>query len=225
MTWQGKHIRRSRSRQPLLVLATAAVLGFGAWSGTALRPEPADVAAPVTPVPTLPSHSPTPATLTPPAGTSTPSPSSATPEPEPTSAPPPPPPAGTGVEAYEAEVVAIVNAERAAGGCSVLTVDSRLAAAARAHSTDMATRDYFSHTTPEGITFDQRITNAGYLWSNAAENIAYGQRGPAAVMAAWMGSDGHRANILNCRLQQIGVGLAYDARGRPYWTQDFGTPR
>ena len=86
----------------------------------------------------------------------------------------------------------------------------------------MAARGYFDHTTPDGVTFDARITRAGYAWSLVAENIAAGQRDPAAVMASWMGSDGHRRNILNCRLQHIGVGLAYDGRGRPHWTQDFG---
>jgi len=127
--------------------------------------------------------------------------------------------------AFEEQVVELVNAERATAGCSALTVDDRLAAAARAHSADMAARGYFDHTTPEGITFADRITDAGYSWSTAAENIAAGQRDPAEVMAAWMESDGHRRNIINCDLQHIGVGLAYDANDRPYWTQDFATPR
>jgi uncharacterized protein YkwD len=129
------------------------------------------------------------------------------------------------VRAFEQEVVALVNAERAQAGCAALTEDDRLTAAARAHSTDMATRGYFSHTTPDGVEFHQRISAAGYSWSLVAENIALGQRDPAAVMNAWMSSDGHRRNILNCSLRHIGVGLAYDARNRPHWTQDFGTPR
>jgi uncharacterized protein YkwD len=44
-------------------------------------------------------------------------------------------------------------------------------------------------------------------------------------MTAWMNSDGHRRNILDCDLHNIGVGLAYNGDNRPYWTQDFGTPR
>lgn len=127
--------------------------------------------------------------------------------------------------AFEQEVVALVNAERATAGCAALTEDSRLTAAARAHSADMATRGFFDHTNPDGVTFDRRISDAGYSWSLAAENIAWGQRDPAAVMRSWMNSDGHRRNILNCRLRDIGVGLVYDANNRPYWTQDFGTPR
>ena len=65
----------------------------------------------------------------------------------------------------------IVNDERATAGCPALTVDDRYHGA-RAHSADMAARDYFSHTTPEGVAFSTRITNAGYRWSSAGENIA-----------------------------------------------------
>ena len=61
----------------------------------------------------------------------------------------------------------------------------------------MAARNYFSHTTPEGVTFDQRIKTAGYP-QPGAENIAKGQRSAQQVMNDWMGSDGHRRNIENC---------------------------
>jgi uncharacterized protein YkwD len=132
------------------------------------------------------------------------------------------PPAGN--TSYEAQVVTLVNQERAKAGCQALTVDSRLTAAARGHSQDMATRNYFDHNTPEGVTPWTRITNAGYRYSAAAENIAEGQTTPASVMDAWMNSPGHRANILNCGLKNIGVGLAYNAKHTPYWTQDFGSP-
>jgi uncharacterized protein YkwD len=122
-------------------------------------------------------------------------------------------------------VVALVNTERAKVGCPALTVDTRLVSAASRHSADMAARGYFSHTTPEGVTFSTRISNAGYRWSMAAENIAKGQPTPAAVMQAWMNSAGHRANILNCGYRNLGVGLAYDAGRTPVWTQEFGTTR
>ncbi|MBT8227230.1 MAG: CAP domain-containing protein [Dactylosporangium sp.] len=125
----------------------------------------------------------------------------------------------------EDQVVALVNTERATAGCSAVTVDSRLTTAARGHSSDMATRGYFSHDTPEGVTFSARITKAGYTWSTAGENIAMGQSTAAAVMKAWMNSSGHKANILNCSFRNIGVGLAYNSSKRPYWTQDFGTLR
>jgi uncharacterized protein YkwD len=122
------------------------------------------------------------------------------------------------------QVVALTNAERAKAGCGPLTVDSRLTAAAQAHSDDMATRNYFSHTSQDGRTPFQRMAAAGYQFSIAAENIAAGQRTPADVMTGWMNSAGHRANILNCSLKQIGVGYGIGGSYGMYWTQDFGTP-
>jgi uncharacterized protein YkwD len=143
------------------------------------------------------------------------------PPPPTTTQPPPPPRTSTQPPApagHTDQVVALVNAERADAGCPALVVDARLVAAAQGHSTDMAVNDYFSHTSQDGRTFADRIRAAGYP-SPAAENIAAGQRSAAEVMRAWMNSSGHRANILNCDLKAIGVGL--DTRGW-YWTQNFG---
>jgi uncharacterized protein YkwD len=116
-------------------------------------------------------------------------------------------------------VVEMVNAERAEAGCGPLAVDPRLVTAAQLHSQDMAANDYFSHTSQDGRTFADRIRAAGYP-DPAAENIAQGQRSAEQVMQAWMNSSGHRANILDCGLTTIGVGLASDGW---YWTQDFGS--
>jgi uncharacterized protein YkwD len=143
------------------------------------------------------------------------------PTPVPTTSPTAPP-GSSRVEA--AEVLRLVNVERAAANCAPVTADSRLDAAAQGHSADMAERGYFSHTTPDGVDFATRITRAGYTWSGAGENIAKGQRTPADVMTAWMNSSGHRANILNCRFQHLGVGLAYEGK-TPIWTQNFASPR
>lgn len=120
------------------------------------------------------------------------------------------------------QVVSLTNAERAKNGCGALTVDSRLQAAAQGHSDDMVARNFFDHTDPSGRSPGDRITAAGYRWSTYGENIAYGQRTPAAVMSAWMNSSGHRANILNCKFRNIGVGVTLKS-GTPYWTQNFGT--
>ncbi|GAA4300178.1 hypothetical protein GCM10023178_05100 [Actinomadura luteofluorescens] len=120
------------------------------------------------------------------------------------------------------QVVSLTNAERAKNGCGALTVDSQLQAAAQGHSDDMVARNFFDHTNPSGKNPGDRITAAGYRWSTYGENIAYGQRTPAAVMSAWMNSSGHRANILNCRFKNIGVGVTLKS-GTPYWTQNFGT--
>jgi uncharacterized protein YkwD len=89
----------------------------------------------------------------------------------------------------------------------------------------MATRNYFDHATPEGKSPFDRMTAAGYVFRAAAENIAAGQRTPESVVQAWMNSAGHRANILNCSLREIGVGVANGGSFGIYWTQDFGTPR
>nr|CTQ92152.1 hypothetical protein [Kibdelosporangium sp. MJ126-NF4] len=115
------------------------------------------------------------------------------------------------------EVVALVNKERD-GKCAALGVDDRLTTSAQKHSSDMAARNYFSHTTPEGTSFDKRIKAAGYP-SPGAENIAKGQRTAKQVMDSWMNSDGHRTNILNCSYKKIGVGV--DTNGF-LWTQNFG---
>lgn len=132
---------------------------------------------------------------------------------------PAPAPAGP----YAQQVADLVNAERAKAGCGPLSVDAKLTAAAQSHSEDMANRGYFDHASPEGHHADHRIEAAGYRWSAWGENIARGQKDPAAVMNAWMNSPGHRANILNCSFKQIGVGVRTGSGG-PWWTQVFGTP-
>jgi len=129
-----------------------------------------------------------------------------------------PPPSG--LTGMEAQVVELTNQERAKAGCPALRVDGRLVAAARAHSADMAAKGYFSHTSPSGETFADRIKKAGYP-SPGAENIAMGYPTAAAVMKGWMNSSGHRANILNCGLKAIGVGVQTGSGG-PWWTQTFG---
>jgi uncharacterized protein YkwD len=117
-------------------------------------------------------------------------------------------------------VLTLVNAERAAAGCGPLRDEPRLATAGRKHSADMKERGYFSHNTPEGVTPWDRAKAEGYD-QPAAENIARGQPTPEAVVAAWMGSDGHRRNILDCRYQAMGTGMVTGAGG-PWWTQMFG---
>ncbi|MEV6028116.1 CAP domain-containing protein [Streptomyces sp. NPDC052036] len=119
-----------------------------------------------------------------------------------------------------ARVVELVNAERAKVGCSPLTVNATLTKVAQAHSDDMAAHQNMSHTGSDGSSPGDRITQAGYSWSTYGENVAYGYATPEQVMAGWMSSPGHKANILNCEFKEIGVGLA---QPDSYWTQDFGT--
>ncbi|MEU5883631.1 CAP domain-containing protein [Spirillospora sp. NPDC047279] len=128
---------------------------------------------------------------------------------------PPPSPA-----AAESTVVRLTNKERTKAGCPALRTDKRLTTAAREHSADMAANDYFDHTSRAGETPWERMEDAGYP-SPGAENIAKGYLTAEAVVEGWMKSPGHRANILNCRLRAIGVGMV-EGSGGPWWTQDFG---
>lgn len=154
-----------------------------------------------------------------PASSSAPVPTTTTPPQEPPSqADPPPAPSAPPNTTLQDQVVTLTNAARQDAGCAPLRVEVGLTAAAQGHAQDMAARDYFSHTTPEGVPFDQRIRNAGY-GRPGAENIAQGSRTAEGVMDLWMESPGHRANILNCELTAIGVGLDQDGF---YWVQNFG---
>ncbi|MFI7586777.1 CAP domain-containing protein [Spongisporangium articulatum] len=130
----------------------------------------------------------------------------------------------SGGSSVAAQVVSLTNKERAKAGCGALSTNAKLTSVAQAHSVDMAKNNYFDHNSQNGDTPFDRMKAAGYSYRTAAENIAKGQRTAADVMDAWMNSEGHRANILNCGLTQIGVGYTKDAGGTPYWTQDFGTP-
>ncbi|MFF3634492.1 CAP domain-containing protein [Streptomyces sp. NPDC002250] len=121
-----------------------------------------------------------------------------------------------------ARVVELVNAERGKVGCSPLNLNATLTKAAQEHSQDMAAHQNMSHTGSDGSSPGDRITGAGYSWSSYGENVAYGYSTPEEVMAGWMSSPGHRANILNCAFKEIGVGLAQPGS---YWTQDFGAAR
>ncbi|MFF9718192.1 CAP domain-containing protein [Streptomyces sp. NPDC014603] len=124
----------------------------------------------------------------------------------------------------ETQVIALVNQERAAAGCSPLTANARLTRAADDYSDVMAASGVMSHTGPDGSTMTTRVEAAGYQWSTLGENIARGQADAASVMKSWMNSPGHRANILNCSFKEIGVGVHF-GDGGPWWTQNFGASR
>lgn len=120
----------------------------------------------------------------------------------------------------QAAVLALVNQERAKVGCSAVTASSSLASLAQNFSDDMAARGFFDHTDPDGQSPWDRASEAG-VSGLGGENIARGQADAEAVMEAWMNSDGHRANILNCDYKTLGVGVHFGSGG-PWWTQDFG---
>jgi uncharacterized protein YkwD len=136
----------------------------------------------------------------------------------------------TPIPDFEERVVLLTNQQRLAHGCGLVTMDFRLRAAAEGHSQDMAINDFFSHTGSDGSSAGDRIEAQGYNWSRWGENIAAGYSSPESVVAGWMASSGHRANILNCTFIHIGVGYYYlqndtgDVNYRHYWTQVFASP-
>jgi uncharacterized protein YkwD len=119
------------------------------------------------------------------------------------------------------EVVTGTNQARSAVGCAQLVVDQELITASVNQSYYMATTGIFSHIGDDGSTFIARAQAAGYS-SPSGENIAWGYGTADEVMAAWMASPRHRANILNCAAKSIGTGVVYGVDGLPYYTELFG---
>ena len=126
-------------------------------------------------------------------------------------------------EPWVADMLSVVNARRAEAGVAPLQLCGTLQAAAQGHSADQAASNRMSHSGSGGSTMRQRAEGAGYAgWNALAENVAAGYRDVGSVMAGWMGSDGHRQNLLSGSYEHVGFGLANGADGTPYWTQDFG---
>jgi uncharacterized protein YkwD len=140
--------------------------------------------------------------------------------------PPPPPSGGGGTSAEEREVLDLTNAARRNQGCAPLALDDSLVEAAGKHASDMVRRHYMDHTNPDGQDPGDRMAAAGWHGTAWGENIAAGYSTAQKVFNAWMNSDGHRANILNCKFNKIGIG--YDPGqvksdwGPGSWVQDFG---
>ena len=162
------------------------------------------------------------------------------PAPAPTPAPAPAPaPAGStcGLPDFQAALLARINQYRAAGAsCGSagtfaavppLAWNAALALAAAGHSQDMATNNYFSHTSRDGRSMVDRINAAGYLWSSIGENIAAGYPTIDAVIDGWMASDGHCANLMNPNFRDTGLACVANPNStyKTYWTMDAGRPR
>lgn len=128
------------------------------------------------------------------------------------------------IKALENEVIRLVNVERAKRGIRPLTANWQMSRVARMKSQDFINNHYFAHNSPVYGSPFTMMQSFGIRFSAAGENIAYGQKTPAAVMAAWMNSSGHRANILSSVYTQMGCGLAKDKNGVCYWTQEFIKP-
>lgn len=100
------------------------------------------------------------------------------------------------------------NQQRESSSEAALNINSQLNSAAQAKANDMVARDYWSHTTPDGKQPWTFITAAGYSYSAAGENLAYGFDSSDAVIAGWMNSAEHRANILSTSYKDVGFGIA-----------------
>ena len=129
----------------------------------------------------------------------------------------------------------LLNKRRAANGARKLRANQRLAKAARAHAADMVRRRYFAHTAPGGVSFVDRImrqdyVNPGQGWT-LGENLAWGSyqlATPKSIVHSWMASPGHRANILNRKFREIGVGVVTgapvpDTENAATYATSFGT--
>lgn len=217
LTTQGGSSATPTTQSPSTSTGTGTGKASGKPSPSATpKPKPKPSKTTASPTPKKPAPQPTRTTAKPkpkPAPT-TEKPVVRTPAPAPTTSAP------SRAAAAEAEVVRLVNVERAKVGCMPVRSDGALAALAGAFSQDMAQRGFFDHTDPDGDTPWDRASQAG-VTGMGGENIARGQVDAAAVMASWMNSDGHRANILNCDYKTMGVGV-YFADGGPWWTQEFG---
>jgi uncharacterized protein YkwD len=131
---------------------------------------------------------------------------------------------GSTTAPVQRQVLTLVNENRRRGGCGNLTLDRRLIAAANRHAAEMARRGYFAHDSLNGEGAGDRVEDAGYRWKRYGENIARGQESAYEVVDGWMHSPAHRENIMDCQLQQMGIGLAFASDRTPYWVQDFATP-
>lgn len=124
----------------------------------------------------------------------------------------------TGAESsLGAQVLVLVNQERTDQSLSTLGWHGGLAQVGFEHSWDMHERNFVEHVNPCGESPSDRVSGAGIPWSVVAENIARGQETALEVMIDWMGSSGHRANIIDSRMTHMAVGV-YQVGGDTYWT-------
>lgn len=130
-------------------------------------------------------------------------------------------------ETVAADVVRYTNDARVRNGLPPFAANGKLMEAARIQAQQMAQYQRADHTIngAEYPTLQSRLQAVSYVYSNAAENVAWNQRDAASVVNTWMNSSGHRANILDPTLRDVGAGMARSSRGEPYWIQVFGTPR
>jgi uncharacterized protein YkwD len=126
--------------------------------------------------------------------------------------------------AWQADILLQVNAARAAHGLAPLQWDLRLAAAAAAHAADLQTCRTLSHDGCNGSSPPQRATDAGYAFRRVSENLALCDCDAAHVVQLWLGSEGHRRNLLDPEVSALGADTRIDAADlrRQQWVLVMG---
>ena len=155
------------------------------------------------------------------------------PEPAPVEAPPPPvaarpAPAPVRVPVPIADSIFILtNRERSRADLTPLRHNADLTRAAQLQAEQMAAAEKLAHDLPKAKypTLASRLKLVGYAYRATGENVAEGYTSAAALMAGWMTSPLHRANILSARFTETGIGTAHSKSGRAYHAQVFGRPR
>ena len=137
-----------------------------------------------------------------------------------------------GILGYSSEITAqkvidLTNQERQQAGLPTLKLNPALSQSAALKAADMFASDYWAHTSPTGTTPWDFFKQAGYKYSVAGENLAKDFYDTDSMVKAWMKSPTHRANIINDKYQEIGIGVLNGVLGGIKTTlvvQHFGTP-
>jgi uncharacterized protein YkwD len=132
--------------------------------------------------------------------------------------------ANRSARAYQTALVSAINGARAANGLAPLRVDARLTTAAKDQSSYLAAAGKLDHSGPGGTSVFGRLSQQGFHGHTVGENLAAGM-GPAATVAAWLASPGHRMNLLGPQFHLLGVGIvmgSLDGTSAPFVTADFG---
>ena len=125
-----------------------------------------------------------------------------------------------------ADLLSDINAARAKQGLAPVRPAAVLSKVARAHSASMAERGFFDHRGLDGKRIADRLTDAGYGFLYAGENLSAGIENPDTVVRQWLLSPSHRDNLLEPRAREAGIGYVVAPRGpyRYYWTLILAEP-
>jgi len=133
------------------------------------------------------------------------------------------------VQPVEQQLIDLINAERTLRGLNALATSELLCIAARNHSIDMSTNNFFSHIGSDGSTIGSRLTDVGYAWTSAAENIStqQGEADAQAIFNGWMANTLQKNNMLATQWRDIGIGecgkLNSSDFADTFWTGVFAT--